>query len=147
MSAIAHHAPTIEQGERRAHLVLLPTGRDAVRAAREARAVRSARSVRTARAVGLTDPPLRLTRLGRLVVTLLVAAAVAVLGVGLAGQLATASSAPRPVTVVSGDTLSEIAARELPGLPIADAVIEIQLANGLSSSQVHAGQTLLVPTP
>jgi len=141
MSAIAHHAPTIEQGERRAHLVLLPTGRDAVRAAR------AARSVRPTRAAGLASPSLRLTRLGRLVVTLLVAAAVALLGVGLAGQLATAGSAPRPVTVVSGDTLSEIAARELPGLPIRDAVIEIQLANGLSSSQLHAGQTLLVPTP
>ncbi|GAA2154461.1 LysM domain-containing protein [Humibacillus xanthopallidus] len=141
MSAIAHHAPTIERGERRAHLVLLPTGRDAVQAAR------AARSGRTARAAGLTNPPLRLTRLGRLVVTLIVATAVALLGVGLAGQLATASSAPRPVTVVSGDTLSQIAARELPGLPISDAVIEIQLANGLSTSQIHAGQTLLVPTP
>lgn len=128
MSAIAHHASSLRQGDRRAHLVLLPTGRDAVRAAR-------------------AQPPLRLTRFGRLVVGLLVATAIAVLGVGLAGQLATASSAPHPVTVVSGDTLSEIAARELPGLPIADAVIEIQLANGLSSSQVHAGQTLLVPTP
>jgi hypothetical protein len=132
MSAIAHHAPSLQQGDRRAHLVLLPTGRDAVR---------------VARAVREQQPPLRLTRFGRLVVGLLIAAAVAVLGVGLAGQLASASSAPRPVTVVSGDTLSEIAARELPGLPIADAVIEIQLANGLSSSQVHAGQTLLVPTP
>jgi LysM repeat protein len=131
MSAIAHHAPSLPQGDRRARLVLLPTGRDAVLEARAARA----------------QPPLRLTRFGRLVVGLLVATAIAVLGVGLAGQLATASSAPRPVTVVSGDTLSEIAARELPGLPIADAVIEIQLANGLSSSQVHAGQTLLVPTP
>jgi LysM repeat protein len=129
MSAIAHQAPIIEHHDRRAHLVLVPTGRDAVRAAR------------------VTQPPLRLTRLGRLVVTLLIATAVAVLGVGLAGQLATASSAPRPVTVQSGDTLSEIAARELPGLSIADAVIEIQLANGLSSSQVDAGQTLLVPTP
>jgi LysM repeat protein len=131
MSAIAHHAPSLQQGDRRAHLVLLPTGRDAVR---EARAVRP-------------QPPLRLTRFGRLVVGLLIATAFAVLGVGLAGQLASASSAPRPVTVVSGDTLSEIAARELPGLPIADAVIEIQLANGLSSSQIHAGQTLLVPMP
>ena len=129
MSAIAHQAPIIEHHDRRAHLVLVPTGRDAVRAARA------------------TQPPLRLTRLGRLVVALLIATAVALLGVGLAGQLATASSAPRPVTVVSGDTLSEIAARELPGLSIDDAVIEIQLANGLSSSQVHAGQTLLVPTP
>lgn len=135
MSAIAHHPPILERDDRRAHLVLLPTGRDAVRAAR------------AARAAAQPEPPLRLTRLGRFVVALLIATAVAVLGVGLAGQLATASSAPRPVTVVSGDTLSEIAARELPGLPIADAVIEIQLANGLSSSQVHAGQTLLVPTP
>jgi len=135
MSAIAHQAPSHDRALRhdgRAHLVLLPTGRDAVRAARVARA---------------SEPPLRLTRLGRLVVALLVAAAVAVFGVGLAGQLATAGSAPRAVTVVSGDTLSEIAARELPGLPISDGIIEIQLANSLSTSQVHAGQTLLIPTP
>ena len=132
MSAIAHQAPIIEHHDRRAHLVLVPTGPDAVRAARAARA---------------TQPPLRLTRLGRLVIALVVATAIAVLGVGLAGQLATASSAPRTVTVVAGDTLSEIAARELPGLPIADGVIEIQLANGLSSSQVSAGQALLIPTP
>ena len=132
MSAIAHQAPIIEHHDRRAHLVLVPTGPDAVRAARAARA---------------TQPPLRLTRLGRLVIALVVATAIAVLGVGLAGQLATASSAPRAVTVVAGDTLSEIAARELPGLPIADGVIEIQLANGLSSSQVSAGQALLIPTP
>ena len=103
--------------------------------------------MRAARVARASEPPLRLTRLGRLVVALLVAAAVAVLGVGLAGQLATAGSAPRAVTVVSGDTLSEIAARELPGLPIADGIIEIQLANSLSTSQVHAGQTLLIPTP
>ncbi|WP_404392959.1 LysM peptidoglycan-binding domain-containing protein [Humibacillus xanthopallidus] len=132
MSATAHQAPIIEHHDRRAHLVLVPTGPDAVRAARAARA---------------TQPPLRLTRLGRLVIALVIATAIAVLGVGLAGQLATASSAPRAVTVVAGDTLSEIAARELPGLPIADGVIEIQLANGLSSSQVSAGQALLIPTP
>ena len=132
MSAIAHQAPIIEHHDRRAHLVLVPTGPDAVRAARAARA---------------TEPPLRLTRLGRLVVALVIAAVIAVLGVGLAGQLATASSAPRAVTVTAGDTLSEIAARELPGLPIADGIIEIQLANGLSSSQVSAGQALVIPTP
>jgi len=132
MSAIAHQAPIIEHHDRRAHLVLVPTGPDAVRAAR---------------ATGATEPPLRLTRLGRLVIALAIATAMALLGVGLAGQLATASSAPRAVTVVSGDTLSEIAARELPGLPIADGVIEIQLANGLSSSQVSAGQALVIPAP
>jgi LysM repeat protein len=136
MSAIAHRAPIIERDDRRAHLVLLPTGPDAVRSARAA-----ARSAQSA------QPPLRLTRLGRLVVTLLIAGAAAVLGVGLAGQLASASPTPRTVTVSSGDTLSGIAARELPGMPLSDAVIEIQLANGLSTSQVHAGQTLLVPIP
>ena len=132
MSAIAHQAPIIEHHDRRAHLVLVPTGPDAVRAGRAAR---------------VTEPPLRLTRLGRLVLALVIATAIAVLGVGLAGQLATASSVPRAVTVVSGDTLSEIAARELPGLPIAHGVIEIQLANGMSSSQISAGQALVIPTP
>ena len=132
MSAIAHQAPIIEHHDRRAHLVLVPTGPDAVRAARAARA---------------TQPPLRLTRLGRLVIALVIATAIAMLGVGLAGQLATASSAPRAVTVSSGDTLSEIAARELPGLPIAEGVIELQLANGLSTAQISAGQALVIPTP
>ncbi len=135
MSAIAHQAPIIEHHDRRAHLVLVPTGPDAVRAARPAWAARA------------MEPPLRLTRLGRLVIALAIATAIAVLGVGLAGQLATAGSAPRAVTVGSGDTLSEIAARELPGLPIADGVIEIQLANGLSSSQISAGQALVIPQP
>jgi len=132
MSAIAHQAPIIERPDRRAHLVLVPTGPDVVRARRAARA---------------TEPPLRLTRLGRLVVAVIIATAIAVLGVGLAGQLATASSAPRAVTVVAGDTLSEIAARELPGLPIAEGVIEIQLANGLSTAQISAGQALVIPMP
>jgi LysM repeat protein len=30
-------------------------------------------------------------------------------------------------------------------LPTRDAVARIQLANGLNSSQVHAGQVLLIP--
>ena len=93
------------------------------------------------------EPPLRATRLGRLVITLVVAAAIALLGGGLAGQLASAGADPRSVTVVPGDTLSEIAARELPGLPIAEGIVEIQLANSLSSDQVSAGQRIIVPMP
>jgi nucleoid-associated protein YgaU len=131
MSAIAHEAPIFERPDRRAHLVLVPTGPDVGRAGGAA----------------ATEPPLRLTRLGRLVVAVVIATAVALLGVGLAGQLATAGSALRAVTVVSGDTLSDIAARELPGLPVADGVIEIQLANRLSSTQISAGQALVIPTP
>jgi hypothetical protein len=111
----------------RPHLTLVPTGRDAVRAARSA------------------QPPLRLTALGRLVVALLVAAVVTVLAIGLAGQLASASGQPRTITVEWGQTLSGIAARELPDLPISEGVVELQIANALSTSQIHAGQHLVIP--
>ena len=113
----------------RPQLVLVPTGRDVVRAARAA------------------QPPLRLTRFGRLVVTLLVTAVLVALGLGLAGQLASAAVAPRSITVQTGQTLSGIAARELPDLPVSEGVVELQLANSLSSSMIHAGQRLVVPVP
>ena len=108
----------------RPHLVLVPTGRDAARAA---------------------QPPLRLTRFGRLVVALLVAAVVSLLAVGLAGQLASASGEPRIVTVTAGQTLSGIAARELPQLPVTDGVVELQVANSLSTTEIHVGQQLVIP--
>ena len=108
----------------RPRLVLVPTGLEAARAAR---------------------PPMRLTRFGRLVVTLLVAGVVSVLGVGLAGQLASATGEPRTVTVQAGQTLSGIAARELPELTPAQGVVELQIANALSTTSIHAGQQLVVP--
>ena len=111
----------------RPRLVLVPTGRDAARIARAAR------------------PPLRLTRFGRLVVTLLVAGVVSFLGVGLAGQLASATGEPRTITVQSGQTLSGIAARELPDLTPAEGVVELQIANALSTTAVHTGQQLVLP--
>ena len=114
----------------RPRLVLVPTGRDATRAASAAR---------------LTRPPVRLTRFGRLVVTVLVATVVSLLGVGLAGQLASATGEPRTITVQSGQTLSGVAARELPGVSSAEAVVELQVANGLSSTALHAGQQLVIP--
>ena len=48
-------------------------------------------------------------------------------------------------TVQQGQTLSEVAAQQLPQLPIADAVARIQVANDLPTNQVHAGQALLIP--
>ncbi len=114
----------------RPRLVLVPTGPEAARAARGARASR---------------PPLRLTRFGRLVVSLLVAAVIAVLAVGLAGQLASATGEPRTVLIQSGQTLSGVAARELPQLTNAEGVVELQIANGLSSTAIHAGQRLVIP--
>lgn len=91
-------------------------------------------------------PAIRLTRRGRLVGTLLAAIAVATLAVVLATSVdAAAPQIDHATTVLSGQTLSEVAATQLPSLPINNAVARIQLANGLSSSQVHAGQSLLIP--
>jgi hypothetical protein len=112
----------------RPQLVLVPTGRDALRATRA------------------EQPPLRLTRFGRLVVTLFVTAVLVALGLGLAGQLATAAGAPRSVTVEPGQTLSGIAARELPDLPVSEGVAELQLANSLSTSMIHVGQRIVIPS-
>lgn len=93
--------------------------------------------------------PLRLTRAGRLAITL--AATALLLAAGLLALASTttgaATTAPadHAVTVVEGQTLSEVAARELPGLPVAEGVAQLQLVNNLPSAQVHAGQVLVVP--
>jgi LysM repeat protein len=77
---------------------------------------------------------------------LMATVAVAALAVLLATSVdAAAPQIHHATTVVAGQTLSEVAAAQLPGLPIRDAVAQIQLANGLNSSQVHAGQSLLIP--
>ena len=91
-------------------------------------------------------PALRLSRRGRLAVTLVVAAAVLMVTI----VVAAGSGAAEPVvqgtaTVSSGQTLSEVAAQQLPGLPVPDGVARLQLVNHLTSTQVHAGQILLLP--
>lgn len=113
----------------RPQLSLVPTGRRAAEVARAA------------------QPHVRLTRFGRLTVTAATVAVVIALGIGLTGQLASATVQARPLTVESGQTLSQIAARELPDVPVREGVVSLQLANGLSTDQVHAGQQLLVPVP
>lgn len=113
----------------RPRLVLVPTG-DAVPARRAA--------------------PFRLTRAGRLAITLAVTLAVAaalvvaVAGTGFGGDSA-GPVADHATTVQRGQTLSEIAAQQLPQLPVSQGVVQIQLANDLSSPHVHAGQTLVIP--
>jgi hypothetical protein len=47
--------------------------------------------------------------------------------------------------VSRGQTLSQIAAQQLPDLPLRDGVAALQLANGLNASDIHAGQVLTVP--
>ncbi|KGN30557.1 hypothetical protein N802_06990 [Knoellia sinensis KCTC 19936] len=117
-------APSAPARRSQPRLVLVPTG-DAV----------------------LSEPQgrLRPTRAGRLLITttvLLVAMVTAFLGLGGG---AAASSAPQRVTVQAGETLSQIAAEHMSGSSITSAVAEIQLANGLSSAHVQAGQTIVIP--
>ena len=88
---------------------------------------------------------LRITPRGRLVLLALAVFVLAsVLGFRSVGG-AGATSAEHTVTVAAGQTLSEVAAAELPALSISEGVLAIQLANGLSTAQVSAGQTLVVP--
>lgn len=95
-------------------------------------------------AVPVAERGLRLTRRGRRVVGLALATVVAgVAFIGLPGSGATA--ADHAVTVRAGQTLSEIAVRELPDLPVRTAVAEIQLANNLAGEQVSAGQVIVIP--
>lgn len=90
---------------------------------------------------------MRLTSFGRLVVSVLAAIVLALLLSTYAGSLASASGDAEEITVQAGQTLSEIAAKHLPDLSIRDAVVELQILNGLSTSHIHAGQTLRVPSP
>ena len=91
-------------------------------------------------------PNSQLTRRGRLVIALSAIVAVFTLALVLATSVdAAAPQIDHATTVSAGQTLSEIAAAQLPTMPINDAVARIQLANGLNTSQVHAGQSLLIP--
>ena len=89
--------------------------------------------------------PVHLTRAGRLAITLTVLVAAVVLATTLLSGGASATVVDHATTVQSGQTLSEVAATQLPQLPLADAVARIPVANDLAGSDVHAGQTLLIP--
>jgi hypothetical protein len=90
--------------------------------------------------------PLRLTRAARLALTLTVVVAAVALAVALFSGGASATVIDHSTTVQAGQTLSEIAVQQLPQLSMADAVAKIQIANDLTSSDIHAGQTLLIPS-
>ena len=88
----------------------------------------------------------RITRRGRLVltgtVTLLLAVTVAAV---IGSVLPTGASSVETVVVQPGQTLSEIAASQLPDLSVNSAIVQIQLANDMNSLQVQAGQVLEIP--
>jgi len=99
------------------------------------------------RAVAPVRVALRINRRGRLVITLAVLAAATTLGLLLSTSvMASGPQIDHATTVSAGQTLSEVAAAQLPSLPINEGVARIQLANGLNTSQVHVGQSLLIPS-
>jgi len=89
---------------------------------------------------------MRLTRRGRAAMALVTSLVVGAVALVLAGSVDAAGlQVDHATTVLADQTLSEVAASQLPSLPIGDAVARIQLVNALSSSQVHEGQSLLIP--
>ena len=89
--------------------------------------------------------PLRITRVGRLALTLAVVVAAVALAMALFTGGASATVIDHSTTVGAGQILSEIATQQLPQLPMAEAVAQLQIANDLTGSDIHAGQTLLIP--
>ncbi len=90
-------------------------------------------------------PAVRISRFGRLMLTVSAVVVVTVLAVTLLGLGAAGASIDHTVTVRPGQTLTELAAVELPQLPVPEGVAQIQLANDMNSSHVHAGQELAIP--
>lgn len=89
---------------------------------------------------------LRVTRRGRLAISLGVSTVVLALVVVMSGLLPAGASAPERLhTVAPGQTLSQVAATMLPEVPLDRAIVQLQLANGLNTLQVQAGQQLVIP--
>jgi len=77
--------------------------------------------------------------------------ALGVLGFGKDVAIAALSSTPvsaastHTVVVKPGETLWEIAARELPGADVRDSVSRIRTLNALEGRSIQAGQSLAIP--
>ncbi len=89
-----------------------------------------------------------LTRRGRLVRTLAVFTVLAVIVLMRVAPLGPGELAvDHAVTVRSGQSLSQVAAEQLPDMPVAEAVRQLRSLNDLSGDVIYAGQSLLVPVP
>ena len=92
--------------------------------------------------------PARLTRRGRVVVVLLVLAALVLAGFTLGRVSSQAAGPARPlptVTVHAGETLWQIASRVAPQADRRALVLQIEALNHLRDGRVVAGQQLRLP--
>lgn len=91
---------------------------------------------------------LRVTRRGRLALTVTALVLIAVAAYSAWASRAEASTAGAPehvVTVTHGQSLSQVARREMPGVPVDQAVARLAQTNHLPTDQVMSGQRLVVP--
>lgn len=94
-----------------------------------------------------TQAPLTMTRRGRLLITLTATAALLAVVAAALGVFPAMAAGDHTVVVQPGQTLSHVAAAELPELPMDRAVVQIQLANEMNSLDVQAGMVLHIPQP
>ena len=149
MSAATIHTPVFDRGRRGsdryparttdAIIIVMPPARADV----VATGPRSRAPARSA---------LRLTRRGRLVLTMAILAVGVVLALvgaraASAGSSAPAVVAPQSVTVQPGQSLWQIASAAVPGADVRDVIIDIKELNGMGSSALSAGQVLRLPSP
>lgn len=120
------------------------SSRDTVRKPTRLRLVGGTADIRTTPAMITEAPPvrLRLTRHGRLAVTLVLFWIVCL---AVLWALAARGAPAWSVTVRSGQTLSDLASRELPEVETGEAITRIRLANQLPTTELTAGQRLLIP--
>jgi hypothetical protein len=112
---------------------------------------RSFESRRDRRMSSPTSPaPVRLTRRGRVVITLTLMVGLVVAGFTLGRGSSQAAdrhhARPHTVTVQAGDTLWSVAARVAPHADPRAVVAEIQSLNDMSGAVVQPGEQLVVPT-
>ncbi|WP_192498716.1 LysM peptidoglycan-binding domain-containing protein [Ornithinimicrobium pratense] len=124
------------------HLRLVPTGAGGSSAAHGGALASAAGRTLAARRGAVR--PLRITRRGRLALTSTATLVVALVLLSLMGLIGPAG-ATSSIVVQPGMTLSQIAAEQLPDVPLSEAVTDIQRANKLSTSSIAAGQELVIP--
>lgn len=88
--------------------------------------------------------PVRITRRGRLAITIAVMLGLLLAALSLL-QTITPAGATSSVVVQEGMTLTQIAQEHLPTVPVGQAIIDIQRANNLSTTSIAVGQELRIP--
>lgn len=88
-----------------------------------------------------------LTRRGRLVRTFVVTFLVALLALMIAARVNAPGEVEvaRTAVVGQGQSLSDVASRELPQMPVDDAVMTLRVFNDIGGTSVQAGQILRIP--